>query len=322
MNYRNYHDLIKLVWENLDQIPEVDIVVGIPRSGMIPASVIALQLNKPLLTFDAFLKNEAPRAGERLKINYEQLNNSELKVLIVDDSISTGNELNKKKRLLKKEEIDCDYKFLCVYSSPESVEMPDFYFEVIETPRIFQWNILNQYYLSKSCLDMDGVLCLDPTEEENDDGENYREFCLNAKPLFIPNYKIGHIVTSRLEKFRKETEFWLKKRGVKYGQLHMMQYNDAVERRRANKYGEFKAGIFIETESVMFIESDPKQSKIIHALTNKPVFCTDSMEFYPYHLKDLYIKNPVSLSRRIKLKFLFKQMGVVFKKIQNKFNNL
>jgi hypothetical protein len=34
-------------------------------------------------------------------------------------------------------------------------------------------------------------------------------FILNAPPLFIPGSKIGTIVTSRLEKYRIQTETWL-----------------------------------------------------------------------------------------------------------------
>ena len=41
---------------------------------------------------------------------------------------------------------------------------------------------------------MDGVLCIDPTEKENDDGERYKHFLNNAAPLHIPKYTIGHIV--------------------------------------------------------------------------------------------------------------------------------
>lgn len=314
--------MIRLVWDNLGNIPEVDIIVGIPRSGMVPASVIALQLNKPLLTFDAYLNNETPEVGERIIIEHGHLNKNKRKVLIVDDSVSTGNELNKKRSILQETDIEDDIKFLCIYATPKSKNLPDFYFEIIETPRVFQWNIFNQYYLSRSCLDMDGVLCLDPTEEENDDDENYRQFCLNAKPLFIPNNPIGHIVTSRLEKYRDVTETWLKDKGVKYDKLHMMHYNSAEERRRDNKYGEYKAVVFLETESVLFIESDSRQSQIIHQLTDKPVFCTSTMEFYPDHMKDSYVENPAYIPKRIKFKFMMRRIGGIFKKIQRRLNTL
>lgn len=35
--------------------------------------------------------------------------------------------------------------------------------------------------LLKTCFDLDGVFCVDPTWEENDDGEKYRKFILYRK---------------------------------------------------------------------------------------------------------------------------------------------
>ena len=57
----------------------------------------------------------------------------------------------------------------------------DYFFEIVDYPRFFQWNIMNHSILQKTCMDIDGVLCADPTPEENDDGEKYRHFLLNAR---------------------------------------------------------------------------------------------------------------------------------------------
>ncbi len=51
----------------------------------------------------------------------------------------------------------------------------------------------------------------------------YMRFLENAKPLWIPNRKLGWIVTSRLEKYRTVTEKWLKDHSVEYGHLFMMR---------------------------------------------------------------------------------------------------
>lgn len=287
MNYRSYKDLVNTIWKNLHKLPEVDLVVGIPRSGIIPASIIALQLNKPFLPFDSFIKGQTPYTGERMR---SALNSSCLKkdrkVLIVDDSTNSGWELKKKKEEILNNNTEGTFYFLCVYGSPNSFTIPDICLELLETPRIFQWNILNHKYLENACLDLDGVLCVDPKYEQNDDGARYREFCLNAKPLFIPFFRIGHIVTSRLEKYRPETEEWLKSKGIKYNELHMMQYKTAKERREDNKYGDYKARVYLETNSILFIESERKQARIIHKLSKKPVFCTNTAEFYPSHIID------------------------------------
>jgi uncharacterized HAD superfamily protein len=83
-------------------------------------------------------------------------------------------------------------------------------------PRVVEWNIFHNSIISNSCLDIYDVLCKDLTKEENDDGEKYIDFILNAYPLFIPTGKIFILVTSLLEKYRKETEVWVNKRNIEY----------------------------------------------------------------------------------------------------------
>jgi len=41
---------------------------------------------------------------------------------------------------------------------------------------VFEWNALHHSNPERFCVDIDGVLCRDPTEAENDDGESYLEF--------------------------------------------------------------------------------------------------------------------------------------------------
>lgn len=152
--------------------------------------------------------------------------------------------------------------------------MVDYYVEVVPSPRYFQWNIMNHMILKKACFDIDGVLCVDPTVEENDDGPRYRKFLLNAKPLFIPGAEIGALVTSRLEKYRAETEQWLARNGVKYGKLVMLDLPDMAARRKANCHARFKAEEYKKSEYVLFVESNPVQAAEINGITHKPVLCT------------------------------------------------
>ncbi|HKK63984.1 MAG TPA: phosphoribosyltransferase family protein, partial [Bacteroidales bacterium] len=304
------------------------LVVGIPRSGLIPASIIALQLNKPFQPLDSFLSQKDPYSGERMRKALKKLQDSkERRILVVDDSTNSGHELRKRKKQIEEANLEGHFYFLCVYGSKESFHLPDICLELVETPRIFQWNIMNHKYLENSCLDLDGVLCVDPKHEQNDDGEKYRDFILNARPLFIPYFKLGHIVTSRLEKYRKETEIWLKSNGIEYGQLHMMQYETAEERRKDNKYGEYKAKIFINTKSILFIESEKRQAHTIHKLAQKPVFCTGTTEFFPSHVVDAddAVKPKIDLKQQsyfmvLRIKNLPNRFRALKRKIRNRIN--
>jgi uncharacterized HAD superfamily protein len=67
------------------------------------------------------------------------------------------------------------------------------------------------HLLKYCCVDIDGVLCLDPTDCQNDDGAAYEKFLEEAVPMLAPTRPIGALVTSRLEKYRGLTEKWLAK---------------------------------------------------------------------------------------------------------------
>ena len=45
---------------------------------------------------------------------------------------------------------------------------------------------MHHSFLNDSCLDIDGVLCRDPSPEENDDGPRYEKFLTETNPLVIP----------------------------------------------------------------------------------------------------------------------------------------
>ena len=151
---------------------------------------------------------------------------------------------------------------------------------IVEHPRLFQWNYSNHNILSQSCVDMDGVLCLDPTEQQNDDGALYREFLLSARPLYVPMYKILAIVTSRLERYRRETETWLRNNRVRYQYLYMLDLPSKAERQKLNAHAKFKSMVYASlSDSVLFIESDRSQALEIAVETQKQVICiaTDEM---------------------------------------------
>lgn len=55
IEYRSIVDMNNIIVKNLQKLPhDIDLVVGIPRSGMLPANLIALYLNKPFTDIDSF----------------------------------------------------------------------------------------------------------------------------------------------------------------------------------------------------------------------------------------------------------------------------
>lgn len=285
MNYRNISDLNQIILQRLYILPrDFDLIVGIPRSGMFPANLLALYLNKPYTDLDSFINGHIYKAGARGEFFDIK---AYKKVLVVDDSVASGSALQKCKNQLAHLNDTFDIKYCAIYVIPEKRNLVDYYFELTPLPRYFQWNILNHTILQKTCFDIDGVLCVDPTEDDNDDGEKYINFVLNAKPLFVPGCQIGTLVTSRLEKYRKETETWLEKNNIKYNKLVMLDLPNKEARQKANNHAQHKATEYASGEYALFIESDMNQAIEINRLTKKPVLCTANFEMI-FDSKSLY----------------------------------
>ena len=205
----------------------------------------------------------------------------DLSILIVDDSINTGAEMRRARSRI--ESLNTQFKYLyCTIYANDLNNLPsevDLCFSSLPQPRLFQWNYRNHIIAENACFDMDGVLCEDPTNEQNDDGKEYLKFISNAKPLFIPQKKISSIVTSRLERYRDQTETWLRKHKVRYGQLIMLNLPSAEERRKQNAHALFKAEIYSSRKEILFVESNWKQAQRIVELSDKPVICTHNDAF-------------------------------------------
>gem|GEM_PF-2716999 len=275
-----------IIRTNLQSIPDdVELIVGIPRSGMLPATLLAVYLNLPLTDTMSLLHGKHAASSRNYRVSGDK-NSTDIrdykKILVIDDSCNTGLSINEVKTAISNIP-DCTTEVLyaCVYAAPAAIEFVDLFFEIVPQPRVFEWNIMNHALVQASFFDMDGVLCVDPNEEQNDDGEKYIDFILNAKPLWIPKFSIGAIVTSRLEKYRTYTEEWLKKAGVKYQNLVMLNLESKEERIRLGAHGPFKASIYGNNPAaVLFVESDPKQASFIAQATGKAVYCCTTADFY------------------------------------------
>jgi|GEM_PF-849161 len=280
LTYRDYFDLSQAISSNISKIPQVDMVVGIPKSGLIPGTMIATMRNLPFFDLDGFVFSFNARKGQRRQSG--SMIEEKKRVLVVDDSVNTGNELRRTVERLSGLSDVAEFVFCGIYGNDKKPRNTPKHIilEVVPQPRIFQWNYRNHIVAENACFDMDGVLCVDPTAEQNDDGPRYREFIETAQPLYIPAKKISAIVTSRLERYRKETEAWLKDNGVKYGELIMLDLPDAETRRKMGVHAAYKAEVYGKRSEILFVESNRDQASEIATLTDKPVLCTDVDAFF------------------------------------------
>ena len=301
MNYKSFSDLSSDIRKNISEIQnkQFDLVVGLPRSGMVPAYIIALYLNIECTDLRSFIDNKPLKKGSTR--NFTRSINSPheaKKILIVDDSIMSGLSLANDLKLIPSGLIK-NITTLAIYSSTSSRDDVDVFLKYLPSPRVFEWNIFHHNFLSKTCVDIDGVLCVDPSEEDNDDGDKYINFILNATALFLPTTRIHSLVTSRLEKYRPETEQWLSQHNIIYDNLIMLDLPSKEERQRLRAHGTHKAKYYKESESKFFIESEANQALKISQLTGKAVFCVDNNTMYNPSLISIIRKNPKELKNYI-----------------------
>lgn len=280
LNFITTSMLNNTIYKNISKIPkDVDLIVGIPRSGLLVANLISLYLNVKLTDLEGLKENRIFSKGLTSRCNNEIDSIDQCrKILIVDDSVFNGTAIEN----VKKELANFPYKdkliYMTVYTTEQGKNKVDMYFEICNPPRIFEWNLMRHNLLERCCFDIDGVLCEDPTYEQNLDETKYDEFLKNATPLFLTNKKIGHLVTSRLEKNRKLTEQWMRENGIEYGNLKMMPYKNREERMQANNHAEHKAEYYKNVDALLFVESSKVQAIKIAQIAHKPVFCIETQE--------------------------------------------
>ncbi len=278
VNYRSVADLNHCIATNLHRLPrDVDIVLGIPRSGMLPASIIALALNAPLADLDGFLSGRTYRSGHTRAEEGSRLVAAAAcrRVLVVDDSVHSGNSIAEARRRIEQAGLDAEFLFVAVYTTAAKQRCVDVALEVVPMPRVFQWNVMHHPHLPAYAVDIDGILCRDPTEAENDDGAGYRRFLSEIEPLYRPTRPVGAFVTSRLEKYREPTEAWLARHGIQYGSLHMLDLPDKATRLKLGSHARFKGEVYRAGRYRLFIESEYRQAVEIARIAGKPVLAMD-----------------------------------------------
>lgn len=272
MHFRSIADLGVDVYEKLlPKLPrDIEVVFGIPRSGMLVASMLSTALGVRLGV-----------VGENSHIGARGANivlPKGCRVLIVDDSIHTGRAMQR--ALLSETLQACSVETCAVYAHSKSVHLVDHYASILDGGRIFQWNFTGTKASREFCWDLDGVICTNPSVFD-DDGEAYQaEIRTGVRPLHLPQVPVKAIITNRLERWRGETEHWLENYGVKYSNLIMQPYRTAAERRKCSLPEEFKASQLVALGGTLFVESSDKQAAKIAMLAKIPVISTERMRIY------------------------------------------
>lgn len=283
MMFVSFRELVEDVRQWSTRLPaDLIAVAGIPRSGLIPAALLALHRNIHLVDIQD-LKTRAEPWRDRLRRGVEARHAG--KVLVLDDAVRSGETL---RMWREKIGIGDNLVYGAVYYSTETDSAGlDCCYRHVRTPRCFEWNWVHCKQLEYMCLDLDGVVCEDWKGREEEAGlgrEKYLEHVNHAQPKHLPTtYPVFAIVTSRLEKYRSQTESWLYDRGVEVKHLVMSPHSSVAERRHAADAAARKADFYCRHPHLrLFVESDPKTAQTIARIANRPVLCTETMGmFYP-----------------------------------------
>ena len=235
------------------------------------------------MTVDEFLDGRSTTAYTRRPPLRSNTTSTRQRVVVVDDSSGTGGTMHAIKVKVAERGINREQhvSYMAVFGSEMARPTLDHMVEALPNPRLFEWNLLHHVHTSRLCIDMEGVLCEDPTPSENDAGPEYLRFLENASPKMLPSMGAGAIVTARLEKYRPQTEAWLSRHNVRFERLIMLDLPDEAERTRLRAHAKLKASVLKTTRAMLFVESDPGQALDIHQMTGRAVYCIGSSTFYP-----------------------------------------
>lgn len=283
MIYITYEDLCRDVRENIKKIPhDICGVIGCPRSGMMPATIIAEHFNVGLSTPDTVIAlgsvQDALSAHGRRRLR----ETGSKKLLVVEDTCGRGSALLSAKEKMKHKAFDgYELIFLVVYLEGRCDRcFPDIWLRDIREEAkdgpfgwaIYEWNLFSHGKLTERTLfDLDGVICEEPPDERC--VPEYEAYIQNPVPKYIPDTYCVHICTYRLLKYADMTVSGLSKLGIKICDLQMATGRDCPA-------WKFKAKYYKDENWLLFVESSDKQARMIYELTGKPVICTATNKLY------------------------------------------
>lgn len=248
--------------EVCDVIESDSIIVGVARSGMLPATVIATHLHCPLYVLDhvqGTLNNVG--TGRRATGMGQDCKN----IYIVDDSVWSGDASNRAYKFISEAFPGKNVRHVALYGNPATKTPEWSYVHNMVPVHFFEWNYMNTFFSGGQAYDMDGVLCRDFTTEEDDDGPLYIKTIENMKPCSNrPLRGPITIITARLEKYRPQTEAWLKRHGFEVEKLIMGPWATKEERAK-HCMGTWKAGELLQNcpGKNTFVESCKVQADVM-----------------------------------------------------------
>ena len=253
MFYAGYGDMWQRVLDMARRMPDVDAIAGVPVSGLAPAGMLSAATGIKCVPIDS--------VPENIK-----------RLLVIEDASGFGKCITERLGQAPGREV----LYGSVYACNKAAETMDLIGCVAPKPHVFTWNLTKSDKAKFIAYDMDGVLCRNPTADEIDYGPRYERFIATAERRRICPTLLGWIVTGRMERYRVATERWLSGAGIRYRELIMagddQQHTcEAHARHKADWYA-------AHMDCMLFVESHPRQARMIADMTGRPVVCAETEE--------------------------------------------
>jgi adenine/guanine phosphoribosyltransferase-like PRPP-binding protein len=266
--------------------PDITAIAGVARSGLSAATMLSMYLHLPMVTIRQTM-NDVIQTGNGWRLGgSKHVNPRTEKILVVDDTVMTGNSLKAIAPLIDREFGNAIYA--AIYVNPAATRKPDIWSVDLPWPHILEWNVFNSILSPFTAMDFDGILCHDCPPGSDDDGPKYLDFIRNAPPLYMPRRcPVPLIVTARIEKYRAETEAWLRRHGIAWHRLVMHpaatlreRQRDNIAAHKAHHYAAWAKHFVARPGPHIFFESEDRQAREIAQLSKLLTICPHSAGCY------------------------------------------
>jgi len=177
-----YKDLVDLS-VSLSQVlpPDVKGVLGISRKGMVVASILATKLFLKLGEVYSFPTNGYFTSNSDL---HQKPTCESGPILVVDDGVGSGKTISDAMKFLCEKLPNERFISVAAVAIEGNVNYVDYLGTKINPLMLQEAEFPNVSAASSWMMDMDGVVCEDPTEFENDDEKKWSEHFASVKPLY------------------------------------------------------------------------------------------------------------------------------------------
>lgn len=244
--------------------PDLAGIVGVPRSGLIPASQLACLLHLPLY---ALAPEGLVDVGRGYRLDAPPRDG---RLCVVDDTIQTGHSIRRAKKRWRKLALP-DAVWVGCYVTPAHSGEVDFVGREIRANHWMEWNWPNSTLSPHLATDFDGVICQDlPPQTNWGSHAEYAAAIASARPLYLMRRApVPLVVTARPEAMREATQAWCARHGVQVERLEMWPGGA----RSQAAIAAWKAEIYGRSNLAIYVESDPVLAAKIWQHCRRPVLC-------------------------------------------------